>query len=259
MKKTSKIWYSFLQGVSEDDHIGFYENNNFPWTSCLEKHTEIISNEIERYLKENETRIKPYFNNALVTQKKRWKISTFFIWTWLEPSNMKKCPETMKLLYKIPGIISASISILEANVAIKAHRGDTNAIIRCHLPLKVPGQLPECGFKVKYDERSWEVGKLLLFNDSARHEAWNFTNERRYVLLFDVMRPEFKNKKYRVSATVLAGLVMQALMEKIPFLKKAPILLLEFFIYPISILLNPILRLQSYRNKRYISAQTNFQ
>lgn len=258
MQKKFKIWYSFLQGVSEDDHIGFYSNSDFEWTSNLEENTEIISQEIEIYLNENERRIKPYFNDALVSQKKRWKISTFFIWTWLEPGNMKKCPETMKLLHKIPGIISASISILEANVAIKAHRGDTNAIIRCHLPLKVPAPLPECGFKVKYDERSWEVGKLLLFNDSARHEAWNFTNERRYVLLFDVIRPEFKAKKYWVSGTVLAGLMIQALIGKIPLLEKSPKLLLEFLIYPISILLNPILRLQSYRNKRYISAQTNF-
>lgn len=253
MKKKPKIWYSFLQGVSEDDHIGFYENHNFEWVSTIEENTAVIAREIEKYLNENEAKIKPYFNSALVTQKKRWKISTFFVWTWLVPANMKKCPETVKLLYTIPGIISASISILEANVAIKPHRGDTNAIIRCHLPLKVPAPLPDCGFKVKYDERSWEVGKLLLFNDSARHEAWNHTEDRRYVLLFDVIRPEFKSKKYWVSSTVLAGLVVQALTGKIPFLKKAPKKLMQIFVYSISILINPILKVQSYRNNRYIS------
>ena len=253
MKDKPKIWYSFLQGVSEDDHIGFYENHNFEWVPALEENTPVIAHEIETFLLENEAQIKPYFNTSLVTQKKRWKISTFFVWTWLVPKNMQKCPETMKLLNKIPGIISASISIMEANVAIKPHRGDTNAIIRCHLPLKVPATLPECGFKVKYDERSWEYGKLLLFNDSARHEAWNFSNQRRYVLLFDVIRPEFESKKYWVSSTVLAGLVAQAITGKMPLLKKVPQSLHQIFIYSLSILINPILKVQSYRNNRYIS------
>ena len=164
---------------------------------------------------------------------------------WQVNKNIKQCPETNKILKTIPNIISASVSILEPGVTIKPHRGDTNAIIRCHLPLIVPAGLPECGFEVVGEKRAWEVGKVIAFNDSAKHSAWNHSDKRRYVLLFDVMRPECVNKKYAVCSMVLGGLVMQSISQKIPFLKYMPKFLKAASLFFYVGIINIILRVKS--------------
>jgi aspartyl/asparaginyl beta-hydroxylase (cupin superfamily) len=217
----SKIWYSFLGTHSKEDDISFYDANDFAWVKELEKHYTIIAEDVFKYLKQHE--IKPYFNKSLVTNAYSWKTSAFFFWNWNFIKNSRQCPETINILKNVPGILSASISVLEKDITIKPHRGDTNAIIRVHLPLKVPYKLPLCGFKVNEEERSWEEGKLLLFNDSAKHSAWNLSNERRIILILDVIRPKYKAKSYTVSSMVLSGLVMQILINKVPILKRLPL------------------------------------
>ncbi len=222
MAKKSKIWYSFMGGQSEDDHIGFYDNSNFSWISLLEDNYPVIKNEVETYINKYETEIKPYFNKNLVTKEKSWRTFAFFFWCWKVKKNIKECPETFKVLQQAPNIVSASISILEPGVQIKPHRGDTNAIVRAHLALVAPVQLPDCGFEVNEQQKSWQEGKIFVFNDAAKHTAWNHSNKRRYVLLIDVMRPEYVTKKYTVSSMVLGGLVMQSIFQKIPFLRYLP-------------------------------------
>ena len=68
-----------------------------------------------------------------------------------------------------------------------AHTGMFNTRLICHLPLIVP---PGCGFRVGNQVREWEVGKLLIFDDTIEHEAWNDSDEDRVVLIFDIWRPE---------------------------------------------------------------------
>jgi aspartyl/asparaginyl beta-hydroxylase (cupin superfamily) len=63
----------------------------------------------------------------------------------------------------------------------------TNTRLICHLPLIIP---PKCGFRVGNDVREWEEGKLIIFDDSIEHEAWNESDQDRVVLIFDIWRPE---------------------------------------------------------------------
>ena len=62
-----------------------------------------------------------------------------------------------------------------------------NTRLICHLPLIVP---PGCGFRVGNETREWEEGKLLIFDDTIEHEAWNESDQDRVVLIFDIWRPE---------------------------------------------------------------------
>lgn len=245
MTKKPKTWYSFKGKKLEENGLGFYESKSFEWSTFLESNWQIIDREIAEYLERNEAEIKPYFNNSLVTKKNSWKTSAFFFWNWKIRKNMKQCPETMAIMRQIPGITSVSISILEPGVTIKPHHGDTNAIIRGHLGLKIPEGLPGCGFQVNEEKRAWTEGGLLLFNDSAKHSAWNHTNKRRYVLLFDVIRPEFLSKKYRISSLILSSLLMQATVQKLPFLKKLPVIFLGVMLYINAFWINVILRVRN--------------
>jgi len=245
MEIKSKIWYSFLGGKSEDDAIGLYDNSNFSWVKLLEDNFEVIKGEIAHYIEINEREIKPYFNNDLVTKVKSWKTFAFFFWTWSVNSNIKQCPKTNEILQQIPNIVSASVSILEPGVQIKKHRGDTNAIVRSHLALVAPVGLPDCGFEVNEQKIEWKEGEVFIFNDAAKHTAWNHSDKRRYVLLIDVMRTEYVHKKYTVCSMVLGGLVMQAIFQKTPILKKFPRFIKYIILYSHVILINLVLRIRN--------------
>jgi beta-hydroxylase len=62
-------------------------------------------------------------------------------------------------------------------------------VIRCHLGLIVPRGPGRCEIEVDGTFNRWQEGRVLLFDDSRRHEVWNDTAEERVALLFDVVRP----------------------------------------------------------------------
>lgn len=227
--------------------ISFYNLNKIKWVNEIQENWNTIRDEINLYIDNNEKNIKSYFNESLITKESKWRTSTFLFWNWKLKRNMKQCPYTIVLFNKIPGLISISISILEGNSKIKLHRGDTNATIRGHLALKIPAKLPICGFKVSNEECSWEEGKVILFNDASKHTAWNYSSKRRYILLFDVIKPEFIHKKYNISSLVLAGMIMQIITKKVFLFNKLPKIIFEITLYTIAIPINLILRIQSYR------------
>ena len=104
-----------------------------------------------------------------------------------------RCPLTMALASKLAmprlGFISPSLyfSVLEPGSRIAPHTGITNARVIAHLPLIVPDR---CGFTVGGETREWEVGRAMVFDDMATHEAWNDSSETRVVLIADLWRPE---------------------------------------------------------------------
>ena len=52
-----------------------------------------------------------------------------------------------------------------------------------------------CMIRAEEEVTTWRPGRMLILDDTATHEAWNHTAERRVVLLFDIKRP----KKYMIS------------------------------------------------------------
>lgn len=232
-KQHEKIFYSFItRDGYKGDSPTFFEREDFEWVEAVEKHFSEIKNELDEFLKSGH-KLWPYFDKDIVTKEGNWKTIPFYAWGVKFYKNCKKAPVTTRVLEKVPGMVSASFNLLEGDTDIVPHYGDTNAIARCHLGLVIPGELPEVGFKVVTESRSWEEGKLLLFCDAHEHTAWNHSKESRYILLFDVIRPEFMRKKRWVSSRILASLFLQSLAQKIPFLKKLP-LLIQYFIYQLA-------------------------
>jgi aspartyl/asparaginyl beta-hydroxylase (cupin superfamily) len=62
-----------------------------------------------------------------------------------------------------------------------------NTRLICHLPVIVP---PGCRLRVGNTTRSVEQDKVLIFNDSIEHEAWNDGDAVRVVLLFEIWHPD---------------------------------------------------------------------
>ena len=84
------------------------------------------------------------------------------------------CPETARLVRRIPGMTMAGFSRLAPGAHI------------CHLGLRVP---PGCALRVGDETRQWQEGRCLVFDDSYDHEAWNRGDGVRTVLLVDFRNP----------------------------------------------------------------------
>jgi aspartyl/asparaginyl beta-hydroxylase (cupin superfamily) len=98
---------------------------------------------------------------------------------------------------------SILFSLLKPGARIAAHNGMINTRLICHLPLIVP---PGCGFRVGNETREWEVGKLLIFDDTIEHEAWNDSEEDRVILIFDVWRPEVTEDERRAVTAIFEAI-----------------------------------------------------
>jgi aspartyl/asparaginyl beta-hydroxylase (cupin superfamily) len=163
-----------------------------------------------------------------------WKTISLRWWTIEFYKNQKAFPKTMAIVAKYPEIISLSFNQLEAKGEILPHCGDTNAIFRCHLGLEIPASLPECGFRVKEESRSWEKGKWLIFTDANNHEAFNKSNERRIIMVMDVLRQEYQPKKNQIFSTVLTSLFLQKRIQRLQFIVKSPAFVRKMMGIPLS-------------------------
>src|SRR5690606_15553673 len=123
----------------------------------------------------------------------------YFLWKdGHEQPGAARCPQTMAALANAPltqipnRAPSILFSKLAAQTRIPPHTGMVNARLICHLPLRVP---EGCGFRVGNEVREWVEGKAWVFDDTIEHEAWNTSNVDRYILLFDIWRPELTEEE----------------------------------------------------------------
>ncbi|HSG88859.1 MAG TPA: aspartyl/asparaginyl beta-hydroxylase domain-containing protein [Pseudomonadales bacterium] len=83
--------------------------------------------------------------------------------------------------------MEAFLSVLAPATRIPPHFGLANTRMTVHLPLAVPDA---CGLRVGDELRTPEPGKLLAFDDSFRHEAWNDGDAPRVHLILEAWRPD---------------------------------------------------------------------
>lgn len=67
--------------------------------------------------------------------------------------------------------------------------------------------MPEgCSYRVGFERRQWQVGKVLVFDDSIEHEARNDSDQQRVVLIFDTWNPLLgEAERSMVQAMLLAA------------------------------------------------------
>jgi len=94
-------------------------------------------------------------------------------------------------------------SALAPGSHISAHCAPTDFRLTAHVGLSVPHGTG-CRIRVGEEEKCWEQGKVLVFDDSFEHEIWNDTDETRIVLLIRFWHPELSNHHARTQALTLA-------------------------------------------------------
>ena len=215
-------WYSYKGGTYHGDLPAFFDTANWKWVAESEKSFSAIHSEIENLLGKKNNVLEPYFNASLVSENGKWEVVNFYFWDKEQKENCDACPELMRVLQTIPGMLNAGISRLSPHTEIKPHFGDTNMIARCHFGLSIPEGLPNCGLKVKNETRAWQNGKWLVFCDAHEHSAWNKTEKFRYVLIVDVVLPRFVEEKKNIAANVRSLLRLQKRLDRSKWMKKLP-------------------------------------
>lgn len=218
-----QLWYGSSRRPFSGNEPWYFKVKELPWAVNLEKNWGNCRDEIANFIKEKDGQFisTAKFYESINDNNSWTGIMTLFWGLKVSGDLYKKCPQLMLLLKQIPGLVSVSISRLNAHSTIAEHEGDTNGIMRCHLGIEIPGGLPECGFKVNGESRSWEEGKCLVFNDAYRHSAWNNTDKRRIILIMDIIRPEFMSKKNIICTSILARHVSY-LYNKVKLINKMP-------------------------------------
>ena len=77
-------------------------------------------------------------------------------------------------------------SVFTPGTHLLPHQGVTNSRVVGHLPLIVPGQ---CALQVGGELHEWQEGRVVVFDDTYEHEAWNRSEQTRVVLIFDLWNP----------------------------------------------------------------------
>lgn len=204
-----KLWFSiFDEKQYNGPEQAFYDAASFEWASTILNHAQDITAELHK-VAIDDGMFNAYFNKALTNREGGWTTIDLKFWTINNCRHQKHFPKTMQVINSIPQLVSASFNKLKAGAEIQAHNGDTNGIFRCHLGIVIPGVLPEAGFEVNNERKSWEQGGLLIFCDANLHRAWNHTQNDRYIFLFDIVRPEYAKKRSKMIGTVVSALFLQ--------------------------------------------------
>ena len=186
--------------------IQFFDPHQFDWAQTIEAAAPAIRRELLDLLQTHADDFRDYVQHNTVAPEanrnllgsKDWSILALCENGWLAPKIVECCPQTWEAMLQVPlPRISGwgptvVFSLLRAGAWIAPHSGMYNTRLICHLPLVVP---PGCRFRVGNEVLEWEEGKLLIFDDTIEHEAWNDSAEDRIVLIFDIWRPELSEQE----------------------------------------------------------------
>jgi len=181
-------------------HRQFYPNSLFDWADDVMQGTSTILGELQSIT--NSEGFEPYMQRhqqgptgrvhslldsdqwqALFLLKDGERIAPY----------TDACSGTLDILSKVPLAAipgrgpMALFSRLNAGGHIAPHNGFFNTRLICHLPLVVP---KNCKLRVGNETHEWQLGQLVVFDDSIEHEAWNHSQEKRDILIFDIWHPD---------------------------------------------------------------------
>lgn len=187
-------------------HVEFADPDQFAWRESIEAATDAIREEAAKLAEEGDLAAyvrgrddRPQGDVHGLLENASWSTFDLTVKGIPEPDRIGRYPRThqaisdhaplCEITNRAPSIM---FSRLAAGARIPPHTGMINTRFICHLPLIVPG---EGALRVGTQSRPWEVGRLMIFDDSVEHEAWNNAQDDRLVLIFDIWRPELSEQE----------------------------------------------------------------
>ena len=193
----------------------FYPREEFGWAPAVERASAAIAAELRALLAEGghfspylqSSANQPAMNERGLLDSDDWS-ACYLIQNGAVTAVGDRCPQTLAALEAapVPRIQARSPNVLFSRLAphtrIPPHNGFLNTRLICHLPLIVP---PACGkLRCGSEEQAWVEGRLMVFDDSIEHAAWNDSDAERIVLLFEIWRPELDERERAEVSALLA-------------------------------------------------------
>lgn len=171
-----------------------------PWWNLKDTPYREFFNILERHYKQIKAEglailnVDGYFKDESENLKDMgdWKQFELFARGMKNKHNCDKCPFTCSIVESLSDATRCKrgqikFSVMHPGTHVWPHCGPTNCRLRAHLGLKVP---PKTYIRVAEETRSWQEGKVLMFDDSFEHEVWHNGSEYRLVLIVDVWHHE---------------------------------------------------------------------
>ncbi|EFC42262.1 aspartyl/asparaginyl beta-hydroxylase [Naegleria gruberi] len=173
--------------------------------SELESNYDLIRSELDELLKQEENDFQAWPETICKT-KGKWKVYPLGFAFGRDLTNEPtKCPKSVQLLSRLNKeynvhITTAGFSCLSSNCYISAHKGYcgySNHCLRVHMGLIVPSSNHHaCAIRVGNIRHCWNERVVFGFDDYITHEAYNFTDQDRYILLLDIRFREVEKFKF---------------------------------------------------------------
>ncbi|PIK51261.1 Aspartyl/asparaginyl beta-hydroxylase [Apostichopus japonicus] len=128
-----------------------------------------------------------------------WKQYMLYMRGTKDQKGCSRTPKTCEIIDSIPDSAGCKrgqvkFSVMHPGTHVWPHTGPTNCRLRSHLGLVVPGG---SRIRVVNETRTWEEGKVLIFDDSFEHEVWQEAESYRLVLIVDFWHPELTENQKR--------------------------------------------------------------
>lgn len=170
---------------------------DYEFTQTLETNWQVIRQELEQI---SRTDFLDWPEKHLYG--KGWQTFGLYAFGMKLNKNCQICPETTKLVDKIPNMVTAGFSSLLPGTHIAAHTGYPDGVLRCHLGLV---GCDGCSLRVGDQVQDWQEGKCLVFDDTTEHEAWNRGDRTRVVLLIDFKMPDLATDTPKIEDAATAS------------------------------------------------------
>ncbi|NWY10412.1 ASPH hydroxylase, partial [Aphelocoma coerulescens] len=164
----------------------------------LEKNWKLIRDEGLAVMDKKRSLFLPEDEN--LREKGDW--SQFTLWQQGRKNEnaCKSVPKTCALLERFPEATGCrrgqiKYSIMHPGTHVWPHTGPTNCRLRMHLGLVIPKE--GCRIRCAQENRDWEEGKVLIFDDSFEHEVWQDAESYRLIFIVDVWHPELTAQQRR--------------------------------------------------------------
>jgi len=196
----------------------YFASDLFPWQVELEKHTDVIREEMQALLAQPDA-LEPFLGVSTPAEGDQylqgsrgapsWDAFFFYRHGERQDANCARCPQTAAVIDALPIVRirehapEICFSVLTPGTHILPHHGVTNTRLVTHLPLIVP---EDCAIRVGGEEHAWQEGRCVTFDDTFEHEAWNRSHSTRVVLILDSWNPYLTDVE-RIAVTDLVAAI----------------------------------------------------
>ena len=178
-----------------------WNKDKFGFIERLENEYNIIRDELMGLINDNNSNGYQNYKNSNdmgSTDKGHWNVYYFYLNSMVYYENIKHFPNTMNIIdsinnYEYRLFNHALISCLSGDSHITKHNGPTNKKLRVYMPILMENDMNI--LFVGNNKIILSEGKCVVFDDSFIHEAWNYGNKSRFVLIFDIYHPELSSNE----------------------------------------------------------------